>query len=106
MGAHAQHTFRWTPALFGPRREKTCPREYANNTGAARPACASAQSDPRLCYSLFEKYHLGEFSIFLPASGDLFETRFVGNTEDRFSRGEPICGRVSSDHQMRSGQLN
>ena len=23
-----------------------------------RPACASAQSDPRLCYSLFEKYHI------------------------------------------------
>ena len=23
-----------------------------------RPACASAQSDQRLCYSLFEKYHI------------------------------------------------
>ena len=23
-----------------------------------RPACASAQSDQRLCYSLFEKYHM------------------------------------------------
>ena len=23
-----------------------------------RPACASAQADQRLCYSLFEKYHI------------------------------------------------
>ena len=40
--------------LYGPRREKTCLRGFANNTRADQPA----QSDQRLCYSLFGKYHI------------------------------------------------
>ena len=58
-----------------------------------RPACASAQSDQRLCYSLFEMYYMltcyrwnFNFLASLCSWGDLFETRFVGNPEDRFSR--------------------
>ena len=37
---------------IGPRREKTCLRGFAKKH-RRRPACASAQSDQRLCYSLF-----------------------------------------------------
>ena len=50
--------------IIGPRREKTCLREFLNNIGAdqpahpRRPACASAQTDQRLCYSLIEKNHI------------------------------------------------
>ena len=37
------------PSLkIGPRREKTCLRGFANNTGADQPA--HPQSDQRLCY--------------------------------------------------------
>ena len=60
-----------------------------------RPACASAQSDKRLCYSLFGKYHTKtcfkwnlNFLVSLFSWGDWFETCFVGNPEDRFSRDE------------------
>ena len=60
-----------------------------------RPACASAQSDQRLCYSLFGKYHMftyyrWNFNILasLCSWGDWFETRFVGNPENRFCRVE------------------
>ena len=60
-----------------------------------RPACASAQSDQRLCYSLFWKYHITacyriNFNSLasLCSWGDWFETRLVGNPEDRFSRDE------------------
>ena len=60
-----------------------------------RPACASAQSDQRLCYSLFRKYHIEtccrwnfNFLASLCCWGDWFETRFVGHPEDRFSRDE------------------
>ena len=42
--------------LFGPHREKTCHPGFANNTGADQPA--HPQSDQRLCYSLFGKYHI------------------------------------------------
>ena len=28
-----------------------------------RPACASAQSDQRLCYSFFEKYHINLLQV-------------------------------------------
>ena len=55
-----------------------------------RPAWASAQSDQRLCCSLFGKYHMKtcyRWSINFLASlcswGDWFETRFVGHSEDR-----------------------
>ena len=58
-----------------------------------RPACASAQSDQCLCYSLFRKDHMeacyeGNFNFLasLCSWGDLFETRFVGNPKDRYSR--------------------
>ena len=53
--------------LYGPRREKACLWGLANNTGADQPAhprslisaaCASAQSDQRLCYSLFGKDYM------------------------------------------------
>ena len=35
---------------YGPQREKTCPRKFANHKGADQP-------DQRLCYSLIGKYH-------------------------------------------------
>ena len=41
-------------SLNGPRCEKICLRGIANNTGADQ----DAQSDQRLCYSLFRKYHM------------------------------------------------
>ena len=60
-----------------------------------RPACASAQTDQRLCYSLIEKNHIltcyeGNFNFLasLCSWGDWFETCYVGNPEDRFSRDE------------------
>ena len=60
-----------------------------------RPACASAQSDLRLCYSHYGKYHMltcyrwnFNFLASLCSWGDWFETRFVRNPEDRFSRDE------------------
>ena len=39
---------------MGPRREKTRHRGFENKTGTDQPA----QSDQRLCYSLFGKYHM------------------------------------------------
>ena len=60
----------------------------------SRPACASAQSDQRLCYSLFGNYHMltcYRWFFFLASHygwGDWFETRFAGNPEDRFCRVE------------------
>ena len=60
-----------------------------------RPACAFAQSDQRLCYSLLGKYHMWtcyrwkfNFLASLCSWGIWFETRYVGNPEDRFSRDE------------------
>ena len=60
-----------------------------------RPACASAQSDQCLCYSLFEKYHVKacykrnfKFLASLCSWGDWFESHFVWNPEDRFCRDE------------------
>ena len=58
-----------------------------------RPACASAQTDQRLCYSLFGKYHIQtcfkrnfNFLACLCSLGGLLESHFVRNPEDRFSR--------------------
>ena len=60
-----------------------------------RPACASAQTDQRLYYSLTGKYHIvtcfeRNFPILdsLCSRGlrDCFESRFFGNPEDRLSR--------------------
>ena len=60
-----------------------------------RPACASAQSDQRLCFSLFGKYHFQtchkrnfNFLASLCSSTDWLETHFVGNPVDRFCRDE------------------
>ena len=39
---------------YMPRREKTCLQGFANNTGADQ----TAQSDQRLCYLHFRKYHI------------------------------------------------
>ena len=56
-----------------------------------KPACASAQSDQRLCYSLIIKYHIKacyeqnfKFLASYCTWEDWFETRFVGNPKDRF----------------------
>ena len=60
-----------------------------------RPACASAQSDQRLCFSLFEKYYIQtcyrrifNFLASLCSRAGWFESGFVRNPEDRFSRDE------------------
>ena len=60
-----------------------------------RPACASAQSDQRLCYSRFGKNHIlacyrrtFNFLASLCSCGDWFECGFVRNPEDRFSHDE------------------
>ena len=60
-----------------------------------RPACASAQSDQRLRYSRFVKYHTKAcykrnfiFLASLCSWAGWFESLFVGNPEDRFSRDE------------------
>ena len=62
-------------------------------TTISRPACTSVQSDQRLCYSLIGKYHIKtcyehifNFLAGLCSRGDWFESRFVRNPEDRFSR--------------------
>ena len=69
-----------------------------------RPACWSAQSDQRLCYSLIGKYHILTFykQIFnflasLCSCRDWFESRFVGNPEYRFSRDESHISASSWD---------
>ena len=60
-----------------------------------RPACTSPQTYQRLCYSFFGKYHILTYykrNCYFLASlcswGDWFESRFVGNPEDRFCRSE------------------
>ena len=42
--------------IYGPRREKTRLREFANNKGADQPA--HLQSGQGLCYLLFGKYDI------------------------------------------------
>ena len=53
------------------------------------------QSDRRLCYLLIGKYHIKpcykrkfNFLASLCSLGNWFESRFVGNTENRFSSDE------------------
>ena len=60
-----------------------------------RPACASAQTDQRHCYSLTGKYHIltcfkRNFNILasLCSCEDWFEFRLVGYPENRFCRDE------------------
>ena len=56
-----------------------------------RPACASTQTDQRLCYSLFEKCHIStcykrnfNFLASLCSWGDWFESHFVRNSKAGF----------------------
>ena len=67
-----------------------------------RPACASAQSDQRLWYSRFEKYHTLAcykrnfiFLASLCSWAGWFESHLVGNPKDRFCRDEAQIGKVS-----------
>ena len=80
-------------ATIGPRREKTCLRGCEQQR--RRPACAYAQSDQCLCNSLTWKHHLKTcyeqiFNILhcLCSWVGWFESQFVRNPEDRFSRDE------------------
>ena len=57
-----------------------------------RPACASAQSDQHLCYSLIGKYHIQtccernfNFLATLCSWAGWFESHFIGDPKDRFS---------------------
>ena len=79
------------PKLIGPRREKTCLRRLANNTGADQPAHARSLISAfviRLLESIISKLAKNEISILLASlcsRGDWFEFHFVENPEDRFS---------------------
>ena len=62
-----------------------------------RPACASAQSDQRLCYSLSGEHSsqacsMQNFTFLasLCSLGDCFESHFVGKPEYRFCRNEAL----------------
>ena len=77
-------------ALMGENLSSTTCEQHRH-----RPACASAQSDQRLCFSLFRKYHMTTccrwnfiFLASLCSWEDRFETRFVGHPKDRFSHDE------------------
>ena len=49
---------RWTLGfIIGPQREKAYPLGVCEQQWR-RPACTSAQSDQRLCYSLCGKFHM------------------------------------------------
>ena len=59
---------------------------FVNNKGADQPAHPqSDRCDQRLCYSLIRKLNFN-FLAGLCSWGDLFESRFVRNPEDRFCR--------------------
>ena len=72
---------------YGPRREKTCLRWFAINTGADQPAHLRS-----LISALLFAYWKVSYQDLLLASlyslGDWFESHFVGNPEDRFCRNE------------------
>ena len=84
----------WLPITYGPRCQKICLCGFANNTGTDQ------SGHPRRLISAFvirlsKKYHIWtcyKRNFNFPASlwswRDWFETRFVGNPEDRFSRDE------------------
>ena len=62
-----------------------------------RPACASAQSDQRLCYSLNGMYNIStcykrnfNFLASLCSWVGWFKSRYYDNPEDRFSRDEAL----------------
>ena len=94
----------WTKPIWTSTRENLS-SGFANNTVADQPA----QSDQHLCYALFEKYHMQtcfRWNFNLVASlcswGDWFETRFLGNPEDRFSRDEAQLISLFSSSQSRN----
>ena len=73
------------------------------------PASESAQADQRLCYSIVGMNHIytcNKRNFHFLAShcswGDWFETRFVGNPDDRFSRDEAHMSQSNaySDQHM------
>ena len=76
--------------IFGPRLEKTCLRGFAKQQ-RRRPACATAQPDQRLCYSLFGKYHTYtsykqnfNFLASLCSGPGWFESHLVGKPKTGF----------------------
>ena len=50
-------TIHFTLLLHGPKRDKTCLRGVSEQQRRG-PACPYAQTDQRLCYSHFGKYHI------------------------------------------------
>ena len=79
-----------------PQCEKPCLRGFEQQWRT--PACASAQSNQRLCYSLIRKSNTlatSEISFFLisVAEQDCFESHFIGNPEYK------IC-RCIEDHMI------
>ena len=74
-----------------------------------RSACASAQSDQHLCYSLPRSYNTSFFSVrnFKPlaslcGSAGRFESYMVVNPTDRFSRDEARLVSISEATNMMS----
>ena len=91
----------WPPFTYGPRCEKTCFRRFVKKR--CRPACASAQSDQRLCYSFLGKHHIYDcyernfdFLASLCSCGDWFESHFVWDRDHRFSRDEAHIWWIAS----------
>ena len=80
--------------LNGAWREKTCLWGFVNNTGADQPAHLRSLISAFVIHILeitISKLATSKIFIFLASLcswGDWFETRFVGNPEDRFCRGE------------------
>ena len=85
----------WPPShtIYEPHREKTCFDICEQQR--CRSACASAQSDQHLCFSLPRYYNTSSFYIrnfkhlpgFCGCAGP-FESYLVADPEDRFSRDE------------------
>ena len=80
------------PSINGPRREKTCLLWFANNKGADQPAHPRRLISAfviRVLESIISKLATSEnfdFLASLYSRGDWFESRFVGNPEDRVCR--------------------
>ena len=88
------YLFHWPPlVVIEPRHEKTC--YVICEQQRCRSACASAQSDQRLCCSLPRQYNTSSFYVqnFKPLASfcgcaGLFVSYLVENPKDRFSRDE------------------
>ena len=78
----------------GPGRKKTCLRRFVNNNGADQPAHPRSLISPFVIHLLERvKYHIYScyernfnFLASLCSWAGWFESHFVGNPEDRFSR--------------------